>query len=664
MRIERAWLEELIFSGEAPRRFTQDSPVLPDVWLAYAEAAKKGDAKDLLITPYRDVPPGKVVQAIRDVIQRGEQDEEHSFDIAHNEAVVAVRLAFAQLIEVTVVLSPWWKQHALLDKRRLTPDALKKPALARALVRALEDLSWRQLTSERMLQPPPGRTRSRSSSPATPEFTSGFLWFIRVAGSIALGLQAQSTHETAEERLKRFEAIAWDFEGQVRAFVDLLPREVSSTPLVYLVSLNRPATLAIDRSVPSIKADAAIRLFNIRCNRICWAIVDSGIDARHPAFRVRDQRGKLKPIPRGQDPSASSRVRRTFDFTRIRALLNPMGSEASYLKRVREQLIAPAQSGRRGARAAAAPSLDVATAAKHLRALLLDGRAVDWGLLVPLLEIPHGDGYSPPVHDHGTHVAGILASDWRRSDFPEDNPLYPGDEDLIGVCPDIEVFDFRIFAGDATSDEFAIMGALQFIRWLNERGDQPVIHGANLSLAIRHDVTNFACGRTPVCSESTRLVNSGVVVVAAAGNEGRVEYTLTSGGRSEGYRSISISDPGNTEAVITVGATHRHQPHTYGVSYFSSRGPTGDGRIKPDLVAPGEKITAPVPQGSGTKDGTSMAAPHVSGAAALLLARHRELLGSPQRIKEILCSTATDLGRERYFQGAGLVDVLRAIQSV
>jgi subtilisin family serine protease len=59
-----------------------------------------------------------------------------------------------------------------------------------------------------------------------------------------------------------------------------------------------------------------------------------------------------------------------------------------------------------------------------------------------------------------------------------------------------------------------------------------------------------------------------------------------------------------------------------------------------------------------------MAAPHVSGAAALLLARHRELLGSPSRVKEILCRTATDLGREKYFQGAGLVDVLRAIQSV
>ena len=59
-----------------------------------------------------------------------------------------------------------------------------------------------------------------------------------------------------------------------------------------------------------------------------------------------------------------------------------------------------------------------------------------------------------------------------------------------------------------------------------------------------------------------------------------------------------------------------------------------------------------------------MAAPHVSGAAALLMARYPELIGRPGRIKEILMSTATDLKREAYFQGAGLLDVLRALQSV
>jgi subtilisin family serine protease len=161
------------------------------------------------------------------------------------------------------------------------------------------------------------------------------------------------------------------------------------------------------------------------------------------------------------------------------------------------------------------------------------------------------------------------------------------------------------------------------------------------------------------------MVGNGVVVVAAAGNDGRSIYMTTQLRRQEGYRVVSIADPGNTEAAITVGSTHRQEPHSYGVSYFSSRGPTGDGRAKPDLVAPGEKILSTVPGGQlARQDGTSQAAPHVSGAAALLMSRHTELKGQPVRIKQVLMATATDLGRERHFQGAGLVDVMRALQSL
>jgi subtilisin family serine protease len=347
----------------------------------------------------------------------------------------------------------------------------------------------------------------------------------------------------------------------------------------------------------------------------------------------------------------------------------PPASADHIAKRSKAALTASGTRAASEAALAGAPPIDpgeLEERAADLTLRLQRGRSIDWDELEPFLEVPHDGRYasqSIPYYEHGTHVAGVLAADWRKQEW---GPDFPSDqrEDLVGVCPDLCVHDLRVLNEQGVGDEFTVMAALQFIRHLNAQHDQSVINGANLSLSLKHDVANYACGRTPVCDECDRVVSSGVVVVAAAGNDGYLKFA-TPGGDSEGYRSISISDPGNAESVITVGATHRYQPHTYGVSYFSSRGPTGDGRIKPDLVAPGEKITAPIPnKGTRTKDGTSMAAPHVSGAAALLMARHRELLGQPARVKQILCSTATDLGRERYFQGKGMVDILRALQSV
>jgi subtilisin family serine protease len=226
------------------------------------------------------------------------------------------------------------------------------------------------------------------------------------------------------------------------------------------------------------------------------------------------------------------------------------------------------------------------------------------------------------------------------------------------------MIDVRVFRDEGDSDEFELLAAIQYLRWLNSRAGHNVVHGANLSLSLTHEVRRFGCGQTPICIECNEATNVGLVIVAAAGNRGYEGADPEIGIRA-GFRAISITDPGNADKVITVGATHRKRPHDYGVSYFSSRGPTGDGRIKPDIVAPGEKIKSATPnEGYEYKDGTSMAAPHVSGAAAMLMARHSELIGKPLRIKQILTKTATDLGRDRYFQGAGLVDILRALQSV
>ena len=191
------------------------------------------------------------------------------------------------------------------------------------------------------------------------------------------------------------------------------------------------------------------------------------------------------------------------------------------------------------------------------------------------------------------------------------------------------------------------------------------MHGVNMSLSLPHSVTDYGCGQTPICEESDRLVSSGVVVIAAAGNYGFDQFDVGGPAQTGGYRDLSVTDPGNTETVITVGSTHGNYPHRFGISYFSSRGPTGDGRAKPDIVAPGESIVCPSRNKTyDSSSGTSMAAPHVSGAAALLMARHKGLVGDPARVKGILCESATDLNRARESQGHGLVDVLRAIQSI
>ena len=121
----------------------------------------------------------------------------------------------------------------------------------------------------------------------------------------------------------------------------------------------------------------------------------------------------------------------------------------------------------------------------------------------------------PTGEKHGTHVAGILAGDWKASEA--DDAL---EEDLVGVCPDLNLYDLRVLDENGRGDEFSVMAALQFIRYFNATNDYMAVHGVNLSLSIPHDVANYACGRTPVCEECERVVSSGVVVVAAAGNQG------------------------------------------------------------------------------------------------------------------------------------------------
>ncbi len=493
--------------------------------------------------------------------------------------------------------------------------------------------------------------------------------------------------------------------------------------MIWRITKNRPVHLAVTDSALTIKADAARRLFDVSCEKITWAILDSGIDEGHPAFRnttesheaiklkeiqremqddLREQRAKqrkargrkketeaqakerdekldkkLREIERNRQKlkpeKLDSRVVQTLDFTKLRNLLEheldfeDTGRKSSKMSQEvlarRDTIIQEIANRMDTAKSSRSRLRKAERILNDLRERIAKGYDINWRDLEDAIVVNHPE---QPSNDHGTHVAGILGADWIE-DFENEQelPLATRSRKLQGICPEINLIDVRVFREDGLTDEFELLAAIQFLRWMNERAGSMKVHGANLSISLLHEVQLFACGQTPICNECNEASALGMVMVAAAGNRGFTQENRREIKQSDHYQSVSVTDPGNADSVITVGATHRKRPHEYGVSYFSSRGPTGDGRMKPDLVAPGEKIMGPTPnKRMEVKDGTSMAAPHVSGAAAMLMARHTELIGNPVRIKQILCETATDLGRERYFQGHGLVDALRALQSV
>ena len=305
------------------------------------------------------------------------------------------------------------------------------------------------------------------------------------------------------------------------------------------------------------------------------------------------------------------------------------------------------------------------------------------------LPLEHQDftpGASSPLTDefgHGTHVAGIIAGRMDESKGPQ-AVLKVGDDEecatvtqplgraIRGVAPQCRLLSLKVLNADGKGKTSAVIEAIAAVQKLNDFGRRIVVHGVNLSLGYPFMPEWFACGQSPLCAEVNRLVKSGVVVVAAAGNSGYGSIDATSGSVTAAGLPLTINDPGNAENAITVGSTHRDMPHTYGVSYFSSKGPTGDGRLKPDLVAPGERIlscaagkTQPDATFHYVEDsGTSMAAPHVSGAIAAFLSIRREYIGQPEEVKKIFMENATDLKRDRTFQGSGLLDLMRAIQSI
>jgi subtilisin family serine protease len=238
--------------------------------------------------------------------------------------------------------------------------------------------------------------------------------------------------------------------------------------------------------------------------------------------------------------------------------------------------------------------------------------------------------------------------------------------------------------GTWVTSSSAVIRALTYLRTeVNVDPGVLRVHGVNMSLGSEWRPDQYAAGQSPLCQAVNQLVASGAVVVVSAGNYG----ARTSVGDAANTSAVmgSITEPAHAEDSIAVGSTHREAPHAFGVTWTSGKGPTLDGRMKPDVVAPGEWIASAAsgevraqagldPPGGATdlaslltyaeQSGTSMAAPHVSGVIAAFLSARPEFIGRPRQVKSLLTASATDIGRERFAQGAGLVDLMRMLANV
>jgi hypothetical protein len=222
-----------------------------------------------------------------------------------------------------------------------------------------------------------------------------------------------------------------------------------------------------------------------------------------------------------------------------------------------------------------------------------------------------------PMDDnsHGTHVAGIAAANGK----------------VRGVAPGAALRGYKVLDH-------------------NGRGSASnVIAGIEQAVIDKVHILNFSLGSAggkpddPLSAAVDNAMAAGLVCVVAAGNTG-----------SRGYQSIT--SPGAARSAITVGATDLNDD----IAPFSSRGPSNViYGVKPEIVAPGVLTTAPVlNKGYDAKSGTSMSAPHVAGAAALLLEKDDGLL--PVRVKSILLQSAVDIGLDIWTQGAGRIDIQQA----
>ncbi len=294
-----------------------------------------------------------------------------------------------------------------------------------------------------------------------------------------------------------------------------------------------------------------------------------------------------------------------------------------------------------------------------------------------------GYGYADTV-GHGTACASMIAAQGHEV-YTGDNKdllqvypqlgtrptLYRSSFTVKGMAPGVTVMTAKIFDTRAPNSG-------GFDSWIVRAVEWAVDHHANVISESFGGLSVPSDGTDPTAAADEAAVKAGVVVVAADGNEGPGETTISSPANAPGVIGVGASTDfrsfGQTGFLATYGATIADN-----IASFTSRGPTTDGRARPDLVAPGafawalfpvarsaDGATKP-PYDVGQFGGTSQATPVTAGAAALVIEAFRHAHNgsgpSPAVVRSILMSSAQDLGYPASDQGAGRLDAWRAVQT-
>jgi subtilisin family serine protease len=233
-------------------------------------------------------------------------------------------------------------------------------------------------------------------------------------------------------------------------------------------------------------------------------------------------------------------------------------------------------------------------------------------------------------HGHGTHVAATVAGSGAASNGRHK-----------GVAPGASLVIGKVLNNAGSGSDSEVIGGME---WAARDMGVDVV-----SMSLGAGPTD---GTDPLSQAVENLTAStGALFVVAAGNSGPGRAT--------------VSAPATAPSALTVAATSK----TDGLADFSSRGPRLDGVLKPDISAPGVDIVAaraagtdmgtPVDDRYTSASGTSMATPHIAGAAAILAQAHPDWTWD--RLKAALMSTTKDTGHTVYETGAGRVDVARAV---